>query len=97
MKVLVIEEPYQTPETQPWNEETQLSIRQRFDLDDGDLDTLNVGGIIWRGDTALSIDDEPEPEAAAPVEPTLRERMAEDSYEQSRQDQIDDAARGDAK
>jgi hypothetical protein len=50
---LVIEEPHQPLTEHPWNSAT----RTRFNLDALDIQILEDGQILWRGDIAYSLDD----------------------------------------
>jgi hypothetical protein len=52
-KILVREEPYEESEEFPWDEGSQ----KRFHFDTEDLIKLDTGGIVWRGNTAFSLQD----------------------------------------
>ena len=54
MKVLVIEAPYERERRVPWNEEAAA----QYSLMPWHVRILEEGEIVWRGDTAFTLEDE---------------------------------------
>lgn len=53
MKFLVVEEPYKEAQYYPWDLET----RKKFGFDREDIQELQESKIVWRADTAFSLEE----------------------------------------
>jgi hypothetical protein len=51
-KELVIEHPNLPEERHPWNDGT----KKQFRFDQDDIERLETGGLLWRGDTCYSVE-----------------------------------------
>ena len=52
--ILIVQEANMPEEEFPWNEET----KKKFKLDNADVEKLEGDGVVWRGDTAISLEEE---------------------------------------
>ena len=57
-RVLLVEEPYMGIQGYPWDARTV----QRFALDPDDVELLELGEIVWMGQTAYSLGEQEETE-----------------------------------
>jgi hypothetical protein len=51
-KALIVEPTDQTWQRYPWDEST----KQRFELNDAEVDQLERGAVLWRGSTAFMVE-----------------------------------------
>jgi hypothetical protein len=54
MKQLVVERPHEEPELHPFDD----GVIRRFHFEDFEVEALNADKIVWRGDTAFSVEDD---------------------------------------
>ena len=55
-RVLLVEEPYMGIQEYPWDGRT----KERFALDSDETELLELGEIVWRGQTAYSLGEQEE-------------------------------------
>jgi hypothetical protein len=51
---LIVEKPYREAKEYFWDEE----IQKQFEIDSIDKEVLESGKVLWRGETALTLEDE---------------------------------------
>lgn len=51
---LAIEEPHEEVQTYHWD----AGIQRRYHMDEADIDLLESGKILWRGNTAFSLEED---------------------------------------